>query len=216
MKCEKCEYYGGRDRDDGTVYCNFEDTDIEECPYEDVDSTDTAEQIKANGMKVNIDLGNLTTIINNTVNGSIDRIIKESVSGLISNEYKEIIKDKTEAAIYRILDKQVETFMQGNITIGGGWREPERTLTRSEYLTELVTKALSENFDGEKIPKVIKSEVESKINKFTSTVKSDINANIRSLFDDATKTALTENVVKMLMDNETYRRLQGSMQNLLN
>jgi hypothetical protein len=106
--------------------------------------------------------------------------------------------------------------MNGNITIGGGWREPERTLTRTEYLTELVEAGLSENFDKEKIEKAIQSEVESKISKFTSSVKSDINANIRSLFDDATKSALTENVVKMLMDNETYRRLQGSMQNLLN
>lgn len=214
MDCEDCKYYGGRDRDDGSVTCDFGDTGIEECPY--VDDGVTEAETEASGMKVSVDLNHLTDIIEKSLKNSINATVELKVRLVIEESYGEIIKKKTEAAIDRMLDNQVDYFMNGNITIGGGWREPERTLTRTEYLTELVEAGLSKNFDKEKIVKAIQSEVESKISKFISSVKSDINANIRSLFDDATKSALTENVVKMLMDNETYRRLQGSMQNLLN
>ena len=211
MKCKDCEYFGGLDHEDGTVVCNREDDGINDCPYEFEEK-----DIALEGMKVTVDLNNINKIILNTVTNTIDNTINNAVKAVINTAYAETIKEKTEAAIDRILDVQVEKFMAGSITLGGGWKEPERTLTREEYLTELVTAALSKNFDKDKIEKVIQSEVESKISKLTSSVKSDINANIRALFDDATRTALTESVVKMLMDNETYRRLRGSMQNLLN
>lgn len=113
------------------------------------------------------------------------------------------------------VEKQVSDFMAGSITIGGGWMEPERTLTRTEYMSELVQKELGKRFDEDILKKSAKEEAEIAINAFSRKLKDEINMGIKQYFDAATRSVLTENVVSMLMNNDTYKRLSDSMKTFL-
>jgi len=46
-------------------------------------------------------------------------------------------------------------------------------------------------------------------------MKDEINAGINAYFNNATREVLTDNVVSMLMNNETYQRMAQSMKHFL-
>ena len=105
--------------------------------------------------------------------------------------------------------------MAGDITIGGGWFEPNRTLPRIDYMSELVQNELGKRFDSASMQESAQREARAAIDKFSKQLKDEINAGVKQYFDAATRQVLTENVVSMLMANDTYRKLSNSMQSFL-
>lgn len=212
MKCKDCEYYGGRDSECGEVICDFENTDITACPYIGEDGSYNATPVSPD---ITISLESVKRVVVDTVETQLEALTRKAVTDIVKAEYESRIKKATEDVVNTLLQKQIEEFMKGDITIGGGWSSPQRTLTRNEYLTEILTEALDSNIKGDKLRENIISDAKRLIDKYADGMKNDVNYKLKSLFDDATKQALTSNIVAMLMDNETFRRLQGSMQNLI-
>ena len=58
-------------------------------------------------------------------------------------------------------------------------------------------------------------EVKRGIDDFERKLKDEINAGIKTYFNTATRQILTDNVVSMLMCNDTYKKLSDSMQTFL-
>ena len=81
-------------------------------------------------------------------------------------------------------------------------------------MSELVEKALGKQLDAN-MRETAQREVKSAIDKFSRQLKDEINAGVKQYFDAATRQVLTENVVSMLMSNDTYRRLSESMTTFL-
>jgi citrate lyase gamma subunit len=167
------------------------------------------------GLNFTIDLGGMNEYIANTFANTIYGQVRTSVESLIKTEYADKIRELTRLEIEKQLVKQVEDFMNGTITVGGGWNAPKRELTREQYLSETIEENLNKNFDGEKLKGIVTSDIKTQIEKFSTSVKKDINSSISQLFTAATKATLTDNVVQMLMDNDTYKKLSNSMQNLI-
>lgn len=214
--CKDCEYFDGYDHSDGTPYCDC-DGGYECCPYNN--ETGTIEKKTENGIKVEIDCGFMSDFIRETiVNTSTSiatKLANAEISKIVTETYKSEIQEITKRAIEGTVEKQVSDFMSGSITVGGGWMEPERTLTRTEYMSELVQNELGKRFDEDSIKKSAKREAENAINVFSKKLKDEINMGIKQYFDAATRSVLTENVVSMLMNNDTYKRLSDSMQTFL-
>jgi len=214
--CKKCEYFDGYDQSDGTPYCTYEDDNgsgYENCPF-----NDNAES-EVKGMICNIDMGQIDQYIINTISNTImSRIntkIDLSVSSIIKDEYEKVIKNKTIETIDKMIDVQVSNYMNGEMTIGGGWGEKAKTLTRIEYLAETITKELDSKFKKDTVSEMVTRSVKTEMEKLTENLKQQINVGIKNTFDEVTRKTLAENVVTMLMASDTYTKLQNGMNKLL-
>ena len=117
--------------------------------------------------------------------------------------------------IEKVVSQSISEFMQKEITVGGGWSEPERKLTREQYLSETIENELKHQFKSDAIKSYAQKEVKSAIDKYDRNLRDEINAGIKTYFDTATRKVLTQNVVSMLMSNDTYKKLSDSMQTFL-
>ncbi|WP_298021141.1 hypothetical protein [uncultured Dysosmobacter sp.] len=212
MKCEKCGYFCGWN-DEGEPICEY-DEGIDGCPF-----ADEMEAAKSSGFDISIDCVRLTQYLRSTMMNTSKRVaeetIKESIHSIVTDTYKQEIQAMTKAAMEKIVIEQVAAFMAGEITIGGGWLEPNRTLTRNDYLSECVQKSLHEKADGNSIRKMCETEAKNQIGTFSEKLKKDINRDLKNLLDEATRQTLTSSVVNLLMANETYQKLSSGMDNLL-
>lgn len=207
-ECKNCEYFDGYDYTDGTPYCNCEGG-YEACPFNDY------RELKNNGIKIELDSGFMSEYIRHTLINTIEnkavKIATEEVKELITDELQNKIKEEIEKQVEKTVSEAISEFMKNEITIGGGWSEPERKLTRDQYLAETIEKELQSKFKTDAIKSYAKKTTENAIDKYDKELRDEINQGVKSYFDTATKEVLTQNVVSMLMDNDTYRRLSNSM-----
>lgn len=212
-ECKSCDYYEGHDREDGTLRCGY-DGGYECCPFNDEAPTKAEDKTR-----IVIDAEYFTEYIRNTLKNTFRgeaRVIAErEIKAIVKSEYESCVKQITQEAVSKIVEDQVAEFMAGDITVGGGWSEPSRTLSRKEYLSELVEKNLAPAFEKDSVINQAKKAAEEAITAFTRKMRDDINAGIKKNFDYSVRQALTDNVVSMLMSNETYSRLSSSMSRML-
>ena len=210
MNCIDCEHWEGRDQETGEPICGYGDG-VDDCPYNgEADATQEGSKII-----VTIDKDDLNTRILRSFENSVNSYVRDAVKEVVRSEYDKQIRTITENEIKTRISALVDAFLAEPIQIGGGWREEARTLTRNEYLSETIQKNLESNFDKEKLSKNISDSIKSYADRFASSTKDDINRKVKDIFDSAMKQNLTESIVTLLMDNETYKRLSGSMQNLI-
>lgn len=209
--CKDCKYFEGYDYSDGTPCCIYNNG--EACPY-NVEGC-----AKEDEFKITLDIPELTGFIkhtiHNTVKSSIYQLIETHVKSIVDNEIKNVAEAYVNESLKKVIDEEIKGYMNKDITIGGGWREIERTLTRNEYLSECISKVLDERLKPEEIKKIVTESCHSAIDSNLSKLKNDVNQGIKKNFDDATRKALSDNVVSMLMAGDTYKRLSDSMGNLL-
>lgn len=212
--CKACDYYGGRRYDDGDLICDYEGG-YDCCPYNDEAPAKELED----KTQIVIDTEYMTEYIRqtltNTFRGQAREIAEREIKAIVKSEYESCVKQITKEAVSKIVEDQVAEFMAGDITVGGGWSEPSRTLSRKEYLSELVEKNLAPAFEKDSIINQAKKAAEEAITAFTRKMRDDINAGIKKNFDSSVRQTLTDNVVSMLMSNETYSRLSSSMSRML-
>ena len=211
-ECKECEFFKGWDYSDGTPCCSF-DGGYEECPYNDVRNTIN------NGIKIEIDTGFMHDYIHHTMKNTIEccanSIANEEVKKLITEELKQKVSKEIESQLENTVAKAISEFMSNEITIGGGWSEPERKLTREQYLAETIEKELKSQFKSDAIKSYAQKETKNAIDIYNSTLRNEINVGIKTYFDAATREVLTQNVVSMLMCNDTYKKLSESMKSFL-
>lgn len=209
--CQDCEYFSGFDSD-GCSSCDYPNG-FEDCPF-------NAElRSVENATKITIDTEALTEYIGRTISNTVVRethkIAEEKIKEIVNETCAEEIERLTKKSISEIIDKQVSDFMRGDITVGEGWSGNRRTISREQYMSEIIEACMKKQFDGGEIPKKIREDVERKIYRFTDNMRDRVNRQIRDMFTEATTKALTSNIVKLLMDNDTYRKMSDSMKHLL-
>lgn len=214
--CRECEFFEGYDYSDGTPCCSYSENGCngyEYCPY-NYDTT-----VRKNGIKIEIDAGFMHDYIlhtlKNTIEGTACNIARQEVKTLVTDDIKEKVIAEIDNQTKSIVEKEIESFMAKDITIGGGWCEPERTLTRQQYLSETIEKELEKKFKNDALKSYAEREAKLAIDAFEIKLKAEINESIKTCFNAATRQTLTDNVVAMLMCNDTYKRLSESMQNFL-
>jgi hypothetical protein len=211
-KCTECNYFNGYDNEDGTIICDV-DGGYENCPY------NTNLEVKKCGVNIEIDGDFMIEYIKNTLENTIASEAHSAalteVKNIIDDEVKDEIKNALKEKIDKVTDEAITEYLNGEITVGGGWLEEERKLTRTQYLSELIEKSLKKQMDTDHLQRVAREIAESKINSFTRQLREDINKDIQNCFDTATRQTLTDNVVSLLMSNDTYKKLSKNMGELL-
>ena len=219
MKCENCGYFGGFDSD-GMPICEHEP----DCKY----SAHTAASQGKEGdgvYHIAIDGQVIEDYVKRTVESTVrdeaGKIARDTMEAemkrLIKDTYEPLVEKLTEVEIRKQVEAQVKEFMAGEMTVGGNWLEPARTLTREAYLSELIETEVKGRFEQKN--NILKKDVEQichdKINNFYKTLSREINQGIAQNFDEITRKTLTDSVVNMLMSSDTYKQLADTMGNLL-
>lgn len=211
-ECRECDYFFGYD-DVGCPECEVEGG-YEQCPY-----NDEAPSGKGNGSRIEIDTEFFTEYIRHTMKNTFHRearrIAEDEIRHFAKDEYEKQVRAITEEEVRRIVAEQIAEFMAGDVTVGGGWDSPSRTIPRNQYMSELVKKELERLEKDRGIVETCKKVAGETIEKFSRSVKDQVNRAIKDTFDTATRDALTANVVNMLMANDTYKKLSDSMTNVL-
>ena len=175
--------------------------------------------VKKNGFKIEIDAGFLHDYIRHTLTNTIENeacsVARQEIKSLVTDEIKRNIQNEMSAQIASVVTEEITAFMSKEITIGGGWSAPERKLTRTEYLSEMIEKELGARFKSDALKSYAEKEAKYAIDKYDTNLRDEINVGIKKYFNAATREILTENVVTMLMCNDTYKKLSDSMQNFL-
>lgn len=210
--CRDCEFFNGYDYSDGTPNCD-NDGGYETCPFNDYTAT------KNNGIKIEVDAGFMHDYIFHTLKNTIESeaagIAKLEIKSLVTDEIKRKALGEMDEQIKVVVSDAVSEFMATEITIGGGWCEPERKLTRTMYLAETMQKELDKKFKSDALKDYAIKAAKNAIDEYDRKLRDQINAGIKTYFDAATRQVLTENVVSMLMSNDTYQKLSNSMQTFL-
>ena len=219
-ECVNCSHFSDWSYDDGTPICDYEDEQgncgYEYCPYND------HAEIRNKGMKIEIDSGFMRDYIRHTIINTVEEkacnIATLEVQRIIDAETKESIrqkvKSKIDEKINSVVDRAFDEFLDGNIVVGGGFLSDTKSMTRREYIAKEIEKKLSD-ININKIKSTANEQAKVQIDVFTRNLREDINQNIKTYFDEATRQTLTENVVSMLMCNDTYKKLSDSMGRLL-
>ena len=211
--CEDCEFFDGFDNEDGSILCSY-DGGVDSCPFSDVS------KVRKNGIELKIDTGFMDDYIKHTIQNTISNeaktIAETHIRSFISEEIKEIVVNEIKEQAAKLVADEIASFWGEDIVVGGGFFDgPARTISRRDLLTETVQKELKEKCNVKGIAETAKAIVTKEIDSFERDLKYQINSGIKGYFDEVTKQTRTDNVVAMLMCNDTYRKLNESMSSFL-
>ncbi len=209
MKCEECKYFEGYD-DDGVVMCE-EDS----CPYQ----VGLEESFQPKSLKIEMDATEMLSSIVHEVSKKVltdtHKIAEGMIREIITKDLQEEIINYTRSAIADVVNDEISKFMQSPIKVGGGWKDPIRELSREDYLSEIVSNKLENALGNEGISKIVNDRADRKIREFTEGVKNRINKKLADQFDASMREQLSQNIIQLLLANDTYQKLQQSMTSLL-
>lgn len=210
--CKDCEYFDGYNYDNGIFDCNY-DGGYNNCPY------CCEGDVEEDKCKITLDMPDIMTFIKHTVSNTVEKavydMINECVKSIVKDEIEETAKAYVNESLKKVIDNEIKTYMDKDITIGGGWREPNRTMSRNEYLAECTSKAIEEKLNPTNIVELVGNYCKNTIEKEVNNIKDAVNRGIKTQFDETTRKALSDNVVSMLMAGDTYKRLSDSMERML-
>lgn len=188
-------------------------------------------------MKVTIDLENLQNIIESALNKNIETVVKEKVSDLISEQIENTAKEQIEEICNKRMSDFVEEYIKTTkITVGGGFYSDDeiKEYTVEQYIKNQLAEIMKnqsfktykkDNYGRNQEKEVtfdyfvketfdVNSIVKKEIEAFVSQTKRKISDNIKSVFDNATKNMLSENVFNILMASESYQKINDSIKRL--
>lgn len=207
--CENCEH---SKYDSETGYeCGLDED--EPCPYND------EADVKRDGINIVIDAGRMEQYIRNTLRNTVEKTAREvaerEICRFITDEIRRATQEAVEASVARIIEEEIARYFAGEMTVGGDWMHPARTVSRLQYMQEVITNTLDGQLKSHPIGRVCEEQAKRQFRDWSEKLKRDINNGIQEMFTDAMRQTLTDNVVNLLMSNETYARLAASAQRLI-
>lgn len=146
----------------------------------------------------------------------IEKIVDEKIDNVVKDFIKDIYENKTikVATNNRWNDVTVEEVVLQDLVMeklrkitedGKIEFTPRSSYSNKEYMT--IAEYIKSKYLDESIETKLKSEVEKQM----KTIKNQIETNLKSTFDSATKSMLTDQVMQILMQSETYRKISTNV-----
>ena len=187
-------------------------------------------------MKVTIDLENLETLVQTTMEKNIETIVNEQIS-LTVNEVAErlaekVIKEKVSENFQRFVDEYITNT---KIKIGGGyWDNTEvQEYTVEQYIKKELKDRLdsnklkakkpgrsssySDDFEQVSFEEYIKRQfdfddmIKKELDGFMDSIRKQVNQTMKETFDNSTKNMLSTAVLNILNANDTYRQIENNI-----
>lgn len=187
-------------------------------------------------MKVTIDLENLETLVQTTMEKNIETIVNEQIS-LTVNEVAErlaekVIKEKVSENFQRFVDEYITNT---KIKIAGSyWDNTEdQEYTVEQYIKKELKDRLdsnklkakkpgrsgsySDDFEQVSFEEYIKRQfnfddmIKKELDKFMNDIRKQVNKTMKETFDNSTKNMLSTAVLNILNANDTYRQIENNI-----
>lgn len=187
-------------------------------------------------MKVTIDLENLETLVQTTMEKNIENIVKEQIEGTVrkvaDNLAKKIVEEKVSENFQRFVDEYIATT---KIKVGGGYWDntEEHEYTVEQYIKKELkdrldskklrvkkkgyTSSYSDDFEQVSFEEYIDRQfdfdemIKKDLDKFMDDVRKQVNKAMKETFDNSTKSMLSSAVLSILGANETYRQIENNI-----
>ena len=176
-------------------------------------------------LKISFNVRNFARGIANEAREGLKAYIISDLKQSFMRELKEDIMSHIKEISMQIVKEVYETE-----TVSEGWGNDKKEYTVHEYIMSKV----KESFHDGKFTfkekdrwgdvktkevslvsyidsKIDYSEVQERIDKEINVIRKDINRKIKDIFDSSTKQMLSDNVLQVLMANETYRKIQSNV-----
>lgn len=177
-------------------------------------------------LQINFDVENfakgIATAVKKTLKKEIISELKKSVLQDLKDDIQENIATMSEEIVREIYENEK--------VIIGGWGEEKQEVSVKQYLLnsirdsfkdgKFITKEKDRWGDVETTEVSIKEYIDKKINfsaiqkdidREVDGIREDINRKIEDIFNSSTKQMLSDNVLKVLMANETYQKIQSNI-----
>lgn len=151
--------------------------------------------------------------------------VKSELKGEIRAELFSKIKEEIQANTYDTVQKMVlDIYDNEKVIIGGGWNEEPKEYTLREYVIQQVKDVIANNgivkdkksygkvtFQEWFREKCVDGDIQRIIDKEISNIRNDVNYKVKNMFDQSTKTMLSDAVLNVLMANETYKKIENNI-----
>ena len=187
-------------------------------------------------MKVTIDLENLESLVQNTLEKNITTIVQAQVDAavrkVVDDLAKEIIQDKVSENFQRFVDEYITTT---KIKVGGGyWDDTDaKEYTVEQYIKKELkerlesktlkakkkgrTSSYSDDFETVSFEDYISRKfdfdkmIKDDLDQFMDGIRKQVNETMKETFDNSTKNMLSSAVISILGANETYRQIENNI-----
>lgn len=220
-------------------YC--EDYEPTEEEMEEMDGMENTEvRVKAEELEIKFNTENFAAGIISAVKVEVKKNLYEEIVAEIKKEIlddmKETIYNQANAIIKEIIDEYVNT---EKIKIGGNsfWdNEPVQEYSMREYAKKCIADAIKEgefrvvtSTEKERNGRIrartekfsfdtyirselaIGNDIKDFIDKQIAEVRDTVNSGVKEMFDSSTKAMLSESVLKLLMANDTYKKIESNI-----
>lgn len=186
----------------------------------------TTSEFDWKNLKIEFDVQNFAIGIANEVK----RTLKKEIIAELKKSVLDGLKDDIRQNIAAMSEQIVREVYESEKVILGGWGEEKQEFTVKQYLLNSIRDSFK---DGKFIVKKenscgrveekeisIKSYIDSEINfskiqkdidREVDSIRKDINRRIEDIFDSSTKRMLSDNILNVLMANETYQKIQSNI-----
>ena len=203
---------------------DYEPSEEELDQMEGEESTETEFDFK--NLQINFDVENFAKGIATAVK----KTLKKEIIAELKKSVLEDLKDDIQKNIAAMSEEIVREVYENEKVILGGWGKEKQEVSVKQYLLNAIRDSFKDGKfitrkedrwgDVETTKVSIKEYIDKKINfsaiqkdidREVDEIRKDINRKIEDIFNSSTKQMLSENVLKVLMANETYQKIQNNI-----
>lgn len=184
-------------------------------------------------MKVTIEMENLQKIIEESAKINTEKAIDKAIHDVAHEKVNKVLSNKIDEIVNYRIYKYIDDYLKNTkIHIGGGWDSKDvEEYTAEEYLKKQIKEVFESQYFSVKYKdrwgnwreekKTFQEYIDSQLNtesivkpyidKMTNQIKDDVNRNIKSVFDDAMRRTLADNVFAIVSSSDTYRTITQNM-----
>ena len=182
-------------------------------------------------LEVTIELTGLQSVAEESLKEVLSGSIKDTVTKIVQDSIKENYKDIIEERVSTMLAGQIDNMLYNHkVQIGADYflNEPAREVTIAELTDEKVKEYIANNqfttkdrygeytriktfqeYIDEKL--CLNTKVQKELNSFVGDIRYDINEKMKEMFNESTRTLLSDSILNLLQQNETYRRIETNI-----
>lgn len=177
-------------------------------------------------LQINFDVENFAKGIATAVK----KTLKKEIIAELKKSVLEDLKDDIRKNISTMSEEIVREVYENEKVIFGGWGEEKQEVSVKQYLLNRIRESFK---DGKFITKkkdrwgdvettevsieeyingkIDFSAIQKDIDREIDSMRKDINSRIKDMFDSSTRQMLSDNVLQVLMANETYQKIQSNI-----
>lgn len=184
-------------------------------------------------MKVTIEMKNLQSIIEESAKINTEKAVDAAIHDVAHSKVEQVLRGKIDEIVNSRIAEYVDDYLKNTkIHIGGGWAKNEvEEYTAEEYLKKQVEEVFeSQSFvtkhkdrygdwveEKQTFQEYVDSQFDAEsivkpyIDKMARQIKDEVNRKVKTVFDDAMRSALSENVFTIIASSDTYRTITQNM-----